>query len=87
MFGYVRIRELTGANPPVCVVLESKSLVRHERTKCTFEEKDVGLSQKVVLGAIAFTLRRGRAAVPSLGTGWPLTPTRNMRPSFRPNFF
>ncbi len=38
-------------------------------TKCTFEEKDVGLSQKVVLGAIASTLRRGRAAVPSTGYG------------------
>ena len=25
-------------------------------TKCTFEEKDVGLSRKVVLGAIASTL-------------------------------
>jgi hypothetical protein len=24
-------RELTGDNPPVCVVLESKSLVRHDR--------------------------------------------------------
>jgi hypothetical protein len=41
----------------VCMVVESKNLVRHDReTKCTFEEKDVGLSQKVVLGAIASTL-------------------------------
>ena len=37
------------------------------RTKCTFEEKDVGLSRKVVLGAIVSTLAGVEAAVLSYG--------------------
>jgi hypothetical protein len=69
---WVRTRLSLHRNQPACVhgTRTQKLGQATNGTKCTFEEKDEGLSRKVVLGSLLRTLSRGsKAAVSRIRVG------------------